>query len=299
MAMAFFQKKTTLVHNITYMAIMTAINLIFIVLDTYVPFLMFLLILVLPFISAVVSYFCQKRYYIIYAVASIGLCMIFNIIDTVFYIVPAICSGFVIGLLLDKKMHPFWMVLSSTLIEVVLTYAFIPLINLIGNTDIIETFFTIFKLTKFPYKAELMHLFILFVALTQCSLTHFILLTEIKKMGIETHTRVASFGPFIIGLLTSLIIGLIFALTYTPLSLAFIALTFYFAIFLMFDLAICKKPVTYICLSVLLTASLVIFLLMYSKTVKPLGFVWFGLFPLSAAISSFVNYYLLKDKSRY
>ena len=65
--MALFSKKTTLVHNITYMAIMTAINLIFIVLDTFVPFLMFLLILLLPFVSAVVSYFCQKRYYIIYA----------------------------------------------------------------------------------------------------------------------------------------------------------------------------------------------------------------------------------------
>ena len=72
--MAIFRKKTTLVHNITYMALMTAINVIFIVLDTYVPFLMLLLILMLPFVSAVVSYYCQKRYYIIYAVASIGLC---------------------------------------------------------------------------------------------------------------------------------------------------------------------------------------------------------------------------------
>ena len=39
--MTVFKKKTTLVHHITYMGIMTAINLIFIVLATYVPFLMF------------------------------------------------------------------------------------------------------------------------------------------------------------------------------------------------------------------------------------------------------------------
>ena len=95
--MALFSKKTSLVHNITYMAIMTAINLVFIVLDTYVPFMMILLILLLPFVSAVVSYFCQKKYYIIYAIASIGLCLIFNIADTIFYIVPAVISGFVIG----------------------------------------------------------------------------------------------------------------------------------------------------------------------------------------------------------
>ena len=115
--MALFSKKTTLVHNITYMAITTAINLVFIVLDTFVPFMMLLLILLLPFVSAVVSYFCQKRYYIIYAVASVGLCLIFSISSTIFYIIPALCSGFVIGLLLDKKVHPFWMILSSTLIE--------------------------------------------------------------------------------------------------------------------------------------------------------------------------------------
>ena len=295
--MAFFQKKTTLVHNITYMAIMTAINLIFIVLDTYVPFLMLLLILLLPFASAIVSYYCQKRYYIIYAVASIGLCLIFNIIDTIFYIVPALCSGFVIGLLLDKKIHPFWMVLSSTLIEIVLTYAFIPLINLLGNTDIVETFFTIFRLNNFKYKNELMPLFILFVALAQSSLTHFVLLTEIKKIGIETDTRVASFGPYIIGLLVSLLVGLIFALTYTPLSLAFVALSFYFAIFLLLDIAISKKVLTYVCLGVLINAAFIVFILMFTKTIEPLGFVWFALFPLAIAITSFVNNYLLKKSN--
>ena len=134
--MALFSKKTTLVHHITYMGIMTAINLIFIVLATYIPFLMFLLILLLPFVSAVVSYYCQKRYYIIYAVASIGLCLIFNINDTIFYVVPAIVTGFMIGLLLEKKINPFWLILSSTIIESALTFALIPLINLIGNVDV-------------------------------------------------------------------------------------------------------------------------------------------------------------------
>lgn len=294
--MALFNKKTTLVHNITYMAIMTAINLIFIVLDTYVPFLMFLLILILPFVSAVVSYFCQKRYYIIYAIASIGLCMIFNIIDTVFYIVPAICSGFLIGVLLDKKIHPFWMVLCSTIVEVVLTYAFIPLINLIGNTNIVETFFVIFKLADFKYKEELMHLFILFVALTQCSLTHFVLLTEIKKMGIETNTRVASFGPYILGLLVCLTIALTFSLTYTAPALAFVALSFYFAIFLLVDIVFSHKAVTYIVAGITFLIAAFLFVFLYTKIEKPLGFVLFSFFPISIAITSFVNNYLLKSQ---
>jgi len=295
--MALFNKKTSLVHNITYMAIMTAINMIFIVLDTYVPFLMFLLILILPFVSAVVSYFCEKKYYIIYAVASIGLCLIFNIIDTVFYIVPAICSGFVIGLLLDKKFNPFWMILCSTLIEVVLTYAFIPLINFLSGADIVLTFLTIFRLNNFPFKDELMHLFILFMALAQCSLTHFVLLTEIKKIGVETNTRVASFMPYIIGLVACLALGLVFAFTYRPPSISFIALSFYFAIFLLFHIIPCKKPLVYVILGITITISFVLFVIFFTQISKPMGFILFGLFPLSIAITSLFQNYLLNGKA--
>ena len=292
--MAIFRKKTTLVHNITYMALMTAINVIFIVLDTYVPFLMLLLILMLPFVSAVVSYYCQKRYYIIYAVASIGLCLIFNILDTVFYIVPAVCSGFIIGVLLDKKINPFWMILGSTLVEVILTYAFIPLLNIVSKTDIVHTFITIFGLTNFEYKQELTHLFILFVALTQCSLTHFVLLTEIKKIGVETNTHVASFWPYIAGLLTCILISFIFAFTYRPPSLAFVALSFYFAIFLLVDLLGCKKPYVYIILGISLLIAFIIFTIFYTKVDRPFGFNLFALFPMMIALTSFIKNCLIK-----
>ena len=291
--MALFSKKTTLVHNITYMAIMTAINLVFIVLDTFVPFMMLLLILLLPLVSAVVSYFCQKRYYIIYAVASVGLCLIFSISSTIFYIVPALCSGFVIGLLLDKKINPFWMILSSTLIEVALTYAFIPLIKLMTGADMVETFLTIFRLSEFAYKEELTHIFILFIALTQCSITHFVLLSEIKKIGVETDTHVASFIPYIIGLLACLVIGTILAFTYKPLSLAFVALSFYFAIFLLVYIVMAKRISGYVILGVLTLTAFIVFVIFFTKIDKPMGFMLFGLFPLAVGLTSFFQFFLL------
>ena len=291
--MALFSKKTTLVHNITYMAIMTAINLVFIILDTFVPFMMLLLILLLPFVSAVVSYFCQKRYYIIYAVASVGLCLIFSISSTIFYIVPALCSGFVIGLLLDKKINPFWMILSSTLIEVALTYAFIPLIKLMTGADMVETFLTIFRLSEFAYKEELTHIFILFIALTQCSITHFVLLSEIKKIGVETDTHVASFIPYIIGLLACLVIGTILAFTYKPLSLAFVALSFYFAIFLLVYIVMAKRISGYVILGVLTLTAFIVFVIFFTKIEKPMGFMLFGLFPLAVGLTSFFQFFLL------
>ena len=292
--MALFQKKTTLVHHITYMGLMTAINLIFILLATYLTFLMFLLVLILPFISAVVAYYCQKRYYIIYAVASIGLCMIFNIQDTLFYVIPAVITGFVMGVLLDKKVYPFWMLLSTSIIEAALTFAFIPLINLIGNIDIVDTFISAFRLSDFVYKTELTYLFIFFISLLQCGLTHFILLSDAKKIGIEVNTRVDSFAPFIIGSSLSMILALVFAMTYTPLAFVFMAVSIYFVVFLLIDIITCKNKIAIIVLVSLLVLSFFGFAIFYPMVKAPNGLILVLLFSFSITIASFVNNYLLK-----
>lgn len=292
--MALFQKKTTLVHHITYMGIMTAINLIFIVLATYIPLMMLLLILLLPFASTVVSYFCLKRYYLIYAVASIGLCMIFNISDTLFYVVPAIISGFFIGILLEKGVHPFWLVLCSTIINAALTYAFIPLINLISNADIVLAFLTIFGLKEFPYRSELVFLFVFLISLIQCALTHFVLLSDAKKLGIQINTRVNSFGPIIVGLELCVLLAICFGFFYLPLSLVFVAISFYFSAFVLTDLMMAKKIFIYVVSGLAVFIGLLLFALFYQQLTRPYGVIVVIIFPLLLAVVSFVKNYLLK-----
>lgn len=292
--MALFQKKTTLVHHITYMGIMTAINLIFIVLATYIPLMMLLLILLLPFASTIVSYFCMKRYYLIYAVASIGLCMIFNIGDTLFYVVPAIASGFLIGVFIEKGIHPFWMVLSSTIINAALTYAFIPLINLISNADIVLAFLTIFNLKDFPHRTELVYLFIFFISLVQCALTHFVLLSDSKKLGIEINTRIGSFAPYLIGLELCTLLSICFALFYMPLAVTFLAIALYFSIFMLVDLMMAKKLGVYIGIGIMLFVGIIVFALFYEHMQKQYGVILFTVFPLFVGLVSFVKNYLLK-----
>ena len=297
--MALFKKKTTLVHHITYMGIMAAINLIFIVLATYVPPLMFLLILLLPFASTVVSYYCLKRYYIIYAVATIGLCLLvsFNINDTVFYVVPAVISGFVIGVLLEKNVHPFWLVLSSTIINAALTYAFIPLINLISNTDIVLSLLTIFKLEDFKYKTELVYLAVFFVSLMQCVLSLFVLVSDAKKIGIEINTRVSYFGFYILGLEIAVALAVSFAFFYLPLALIFICISFYFAAFLLLDLILCKKLLIYLVLAGAIFVAILVFAIFYKSLIQPYGIVLTVLFPLAIGLVSFLKNCLLKYAS--
>ena len=294
--MALFKKKTTLVHHITYMGIMAAINLIFILLATFFPPLMFVLILLLPFASAVVSYYCLKRYYAIYAIATIGLCLLcsFNIGDTLFYVVPAVVSGFVIGLLLEKKIHPFWLVLSSTIINAVLTYAFIPLVDLVSATPIVDSLLMLFHLEDFAYKTELVYLFIFAISLMQCALSHFIILSDAKKMGIEINTRINSFWPYIIGLEASIALAVGCALFYLPVSLVFICISLYFGVFLLLDLLFSKKLLIYILLVVMVLLMIFVFAIFYKSLNQPYGIVLTVIFPLAIGVLSFLKNYLFK-----
>lgn len=295
--MALFQKKTTVVHHITYMGLMTAINLIFIILARFAPMMMFLLILFLPFSSAVVAYFCKKRFYIIYAIATIGLCLIFSLSDTIFYVVPAIISGFAIGVLLDNQIHPFWLVLITSVINAAITIAFIPLVNLLSNVPIVETILKAVKLTDFQYKLELVYMFVYFLSLLQCALTNFVLLADAKKIGIEIKEGVKSFAPYIIGLELTVILSIDFAFFFKPLTFVFLIMSFYFATYLLFDLLISKKIIVYTLLIILFIGSFVFFAIFYTKLPAPLGLLLFLLFPISMGITSFIKNYLLKAES--
>lgn len=294
--MAILQKKTTVVHNITYMAIMAAINLIFIIFATYLPISILILIIVLPLVSTVVAYFCLKKFYLIYAFASIGLCLLFNITDTIFYIVPAVITGFFMGLMLEKKSNPFWMILISSLIQSALAYLFIPLINLISNTDFVLSILTMFKLQDFIYKNEITHLFIFFTSFAQSILTTFVLINEIGKMGIKIETKVSSFVPYIAGLMMCLVISILCAIFGSSYSFVFVAISFYFSVFLLFDLLTCQKKVIYFLIVFTLIISFFGFVFLYSQINKPYGFILFGLFSFSIGLVSFLNNYLLNTK---
>ena len=105
--MGIFKKRETLTQNIAFMGIMAAINVVFVLLTTFVPLLFVLIVFVLPLTSTMVALHCNKKFFPIYAVATIGLCLIctiWKIDDTLFYVIPSIISGFVFALLAERKL---------------------------------------------------------------------------------------------------------------------------------------------------------------------------------------------------
>ena len=133
--MSIFQKRESPIQNIAYMGIMAAINVIAIVMMNYVLPLLFLpFALFMPLTSTVVTLLCKKRYFPIYAIATIGLCFLVsinNISDTLFYVIPSIISGFAFGMLIEYRMSSPISIFVTGLIYTGLSYASIPLIEAI------------------------------------------------------------------------------------------------------------------------------------------------------------------------
>ena len=108
--MGLFSKKETLIQNMTFMGIFSAINVVISLLSTILfavatP-ISILLIIVLPLTSTVVELFCKDKYYPIYLFSTIGLSLVVTMWDmqnTIFYLIPSVFTGYIFGLLTKKR----------------------------------------------------------------------------------------------------------------------------------------------------------------------------------------------------
>lgn len=299
--MSTFRKKETLVQNMSYMGLMAAINIVFVLLTTLVPVLFFLIVFVLPLTSTIVALHCNKKYFPIYAFTTIGLCFLvtlWKIDDTLFYVVPSIITGLIFALMVERKISAQWIIIATSIIQVAFTYLSIPVIKGLLGRDIINDFATVFGLKDFIYLDYLAPASIFVLALIQEILSYIIINEEIKKFGFETNEASLLTFPMMIGLTTSLLLVLIFALTYRPLTYAFLLLSLYFAILLIAGLIGRKKKWIYIALIISFIITFFLFALLYKNIVVPLGLIGIAIYFLFVLIIVFIDNCLSKNNNK-
>ena len=295
------EKKQTLIQNITYMALMAAINVIFVLLTTLVPFLVFLIVFVLPLTSTIVTLHCKKRYFPIYAVATIGLCLlctIWKIDDTIFYVIPSIVSGFVFGLLVEKKVPSFWIILSTTIIQIGFTYASIPLIKLMTGRNIIEDFATVFFIKDFIYLDYVTPCFIFFISLAQEILAFVIIREELPKFGYqleEVKNIPISLG---VSIIVSILFVVAFAFIYGPLSYLFTLVGLFLTVYAIAYLIGKNKIIIYILLGTSALVSFFLFGIFYGMVKAPFGLLFINILFFIVAIIVLFNNYLVKTNKK-
>ena len=297
-----FKKRETVVQNITYMALMAAINVVFVLLTTFVPVLFFLIVFVLPLTSVIVTLLCKKRYFPIYAVATVGLCLIctiWKIDDTIFYVIPSIISGFVFGLMVEKKVPSFWIILAATVLQIAFTYASIPLIKLMTGRNIIEDFATAFGIKDFQYLDYVTPCFIFFISLAQQILAFSIIKDELPKFGYELNEPTNIPLSLSILIFSFITLAVVFMFIYGPIAYLMTLFALLLGIYALIHLVTLKNKIVYILLAASLIISFFLFAILFPLAKEPLGLIYINSFFLFEGIIVLINNYLLKDKEKY
>ena len=292
-----FKKRETVIQNISYMAIMAAINVIFVLLTTFIPVLFILLVFILPLTSAIVTLYCKKRYFPIYALATIALCLIctiWKIDDTIFYVIPSIATGFIFGLLAEKKVPAIWIVTITTVLQIGFTYASIPLVKLITGQDIIMVFATAFGINDFVYLDYVVPSFIFFMALGQQIISYSVIREELPKFGYSLNEPKSLDLSLFISLMSFLVLTLVFSFIYGPVAYLFGMFALLFGIYALVILIMENNIIVYISLGGSALLSIFLFALLYPLAKQPLGLLFINVFFFLVAIIVLINNYLLR-----
>ena len=232
--MSWFYKKETLIRTICFMSFFVAINVVCSFLTTVLPLLSIVLIIFLPLTSAIVEVMCKDRWFPIYAVATIGLSIVVSLssIDfTIFYIVPSIFTGYIFGLFSKHNLPNMFAIFFATIIQTFLSFAFIPLLQVITGSNLIDVFVKILRISnRFWFDSVILLLFFL-IALIQIILSFIVVQNELNKFGQKSECkfnqeRIAAFSTIGAALLST-----IFSFFYMPLCYLFIGIAFYFTAF--------------------------------------------------------------------
>ena len=300
--MSLFTKRTTIVQNIAYMAIMAAINVIFVLLTAILPPLMFLIIFVLPLTSTIVTLFCKKRYFPIYFVVTTALCLIVTsgiyIFDTFFYVIPSMITGFLFGLLIEKKVPAIYVITICSLLQYILTFlTFIILNSIVTEINFIDALLSIFGLSNFAFKDVFTHIFLYALASIQTLFTYLFLKLQIKKLGFEFNLEIKyGFVPLIVTV-TSIILAIVFAFFYVPVTFISLMFALPLIIYQLLDLLTERNKVILILLLISLIISVVIFVAFYMYLPHPNAIILIS--PIYVFISClYFGNYLFNKKTK-
>ena len=297
--MSWFYKKETLIRTISFMAFFVAINVVCSFLTTVLPLVSIILIIFLPLTSAIVEVMCKDRWFPIYAFATIGLSIVVSLssIDfTIFYIVPSIFTGYIFGLCSKRNLPSMFAIFFATVIQTLLSFAFIPLLQLITGTNLIDVFVKILQISDTFLFNSLLLLIFFIVALIQIILSFIVVQNELNKFGQKVEfkydqERVASFSA-----LGSAILCAIFSLFYMPLCYLFVGISYYFAVFVVIFEIQSKNKIGLIIDGCSLLIGIVLYAALNQFFVNGSDFALFAITPALISVASISLSFLKKSE---
>ena len=296
--MRLLKRRETIVENIAYMGIMAAINIIFILLTYFIPFLLFVLVFVLPLCSAIISFYCRKIYFPIYFVVVSAVCLLIDLSDGIFYVIPSLITGFVFGLLIDKKIPSVFIIVAVTIIQFGLSLASLPLIQVLTGRNIVSDMAAMFKLTDYPYLEHVKFTFIYFIAFVQTILSFLVMHSELNKFGMEFIDKTDK--VYLLDIIAISLVGLSigFAFVYSPICYLFLLTSIIFVVDRIIHLDWNHYRLYVIEFGVIVLISIFFVAFLFQLINRPLGLLLLGITPTLISITCIINKCLLSKPNK-
>ena len=300
--MELFKKRETLIQNIAYMAIMAAINVVFVLLSNVLPVLLFLLVFVLPLTSTIVTIYCKKRYFPIYFIVTLALCFGvsagFSIFDTFIYVLPSLITGFIFGLFIEKRIPAIYTLIVATTVQYGLTVLTFYLLSLIvANTNLTESIIIAFGLGDFTFKAVFIQVFLFIIAEIQIIISYLFVKYQVNRLGIEINLICKL--PFLLYIVELVFAGLtILSYFYFPVyTIVLLLLSLPIYIYQFTNLLLQKKIWIWVSLGAIHLAFIFIFAFLYGYTVAPNQFILILILFGLLTIIDFLGNYCFKQNT--
>lgn len=294
--MSVFSKRKTPIQNIAYIAIMGAINVLFVLLSNVFPLLLFLLVFILPLTSTIVTIFCNKKYYPIYFIVTLALCILvsygFSIFDTLVYVIPSLITGFLFGFCFEKSTPMILILLGNTILEFLLSLlTFYILGSFITNMNMMNTLISAFGLTNFAFKKEFALIFLYVIAQIQIVLSYAFIKVELKRFGLEFNLNSPNRYLMYVVSICLFLVAIISYFYFSEFTIVFTLMPLVIYVYETSTLIMKKKTINYVLLGIGHLAFIFIFAFLYSCLAAPNQFILlYVLFGLVTIIDFLDNY---------
>ena len=301
--MELFKKRETLVQNIAYMAIMAAINVIFVFLSSLLPVLLFILVFILPLTSTIVTLLCKKRYFPIYFVVTLSLCFAvsagFSVFDTFIYVLPSLITGFIFGFCIEKRIAAIYSIVVATIVQYGLTVlTFFVIGKIVTNLNLTESIIVAFGLGDYEFKAVFTQVFLFIISEIQILISYLVVRYQVSKLGFDVNL-ICKYKFIIylteLGLFVLTILSYFYFPTFT-IVLTLTSLNIY--VYQVIDLCLKKRIWIWISIAGAHLFFLFFFAFLFQYTVAPNQFILFYiLFGLVTIIDFLGNYCFKRNRN--
>lgn len=170
------------IRQLTYVALMSGINIAFILLNWWIPLFSLVLMIALPFSACLVRLKCNLRYSFLYFFSSLVIPLLLDFQAALFLLVPSVISGFIFGFLILKKLHGFYTVTVVSLLQIGIQMLSVYLIRALYHIDMIGVYSGLLGIETNKFYDIFLIFFFLF-GLIQMIFCYFIIEGEIEKFG--------------------------------------------------------------------------------------------------------------------